>query len=64
MDAILNIPWQDPLVQVAALLLVLAIFWMVLRFFVRMAFQVLATGCGFILILGLLLVILRLFWRA
>jgi hypothetical protein len=64
MDAILNIPWNDPLVQVAALLLALAVIWMVVRFFVHMAFQVLATGCGLILFLGLLLVILRVFWRA
>jgi hypothetical protein len=64
MDAILNIPWHDPLVQIAALLLVLAVLWMVLRFFVRMALHALVTGCGVILFLGLLLVILRVFWRA
>jgi hypothetical protein len=64
MDAILNIPWHDPLVQIAAVLLVLAIFWMGLRIFVRMAFRMLAAGCSLILFLGLLLVILRVFWRA
>jgi hypothetical protein len=64
MDAILNIPWNDPLVQAAALLLALAVVWMVVRFFVHMAVRVLATGCGLILFLGLLLVILRVFWRA
>jgi hypothetical protein len=64
MDAILNIPWHDPLIQIAALLLVLTVFWMALRFFVRMALHVLVTGCGLILFLGLLLVIFRVFWRA
>jgi hypothetical protein len=64
MDAILNISWHDPLVQIAALLLVLAVFWIALRFFVRMALHVLVTGCGLILFLGLLLVIFRVFWRA
>jgi hypothetical protein len=64
MDAILNIPWHNPLVQVAALLLVLAVIWMVVRVFVRMAIHVLLTGCGVILFLGLLLVIFRVFLRA
>jgi hypothetical protein len=64
MDALLNIPWNDPLVQIAALLLVLIVLWTVLRYFVRMALHVLVTGCGVILFLGLLLVILRVFWRA
>lgn len=64
MDAILNIPWHDPLVQVAALVLVLAVIWMVVRMFVRIAIHVLLTGCGVILFLGLLLVIFRVFLRA
>lgn len=64
MDAILNIPWQDPLVQVAALLLILVVIWTVLRFFIRLAFRLFAMGCGFILLLGLLFMIFRVFWRA
>jgi hypothetical protein len=64
MDAILSIPWHNPLVQIAALLLVLAVIWMVVRVFVRMAIHVLLTGCGLILFLGLLLVIFRVFLRA
>ena len=64
MDAILNIPWHDPLVQVAAFVLVLAVIWMVVRMFVRIAIHVLLTGCGVILFLGLLLVIFRVFLRA
>ena len=64
MDVILNIPWHDPLVQAAALLLVLAVLWTALRFFVRIALHLLAMGCGLILLLGLLLVIFRVFWRA
>ena len=64
MDAILNIPWHDPLVQVAALVLVLAVIWMVVRMFVRIAIHVLLTGCGVILFLGLLLVIFRVFLQA
>jgi hypothetical protein len=63
MDAILNLPWHNPLVQVATLLLALAVIWMVVRFFVHMAFRVLAAGCGLILFIGLLLVVLRLVWR-
>jgi hypothetical protein len=64
MDAFLSIPWQNPLVQIAALLLVLAFVWMVVRVFVRMAIHLLLTGCGLILFLGLLLVIFRVFLRA
>jgi hypothetical protein len=64
MDAILSIPWHDPLVQIAAFVLVLAVIWMVVRMFVRIAIHVLLTGCGVILFLGLLLVIFRVFLRA
>jgi hypothetical protein len=64
MDAILNIPWHDPLVLAAALLLGLAALWAVLRFFVRVAIHLFAMGCGLILLLGLLFVIIRIFWRA
>jgi threonine dehydrogenase-like Zn-dependent dehydrogenase len=64
MDAILKIPWHDPLVQVAALVLVLAVIWMAVRMFVRIAIHVLLTGCGIILFLGLVLVIFRVFLRA
>jgi hypothetical protein len=64
MDHILNIPWHDPLVLAAALLLVLAVIWTVLHFAVRIALHLLAMGCGLILLLGLLLVIIRIFWRA
>lgn len=64
MDAILSIPWHDPLVQAAAFVLVLAVIWMVVRMFVRIAIHVLLTGCGVIIFLGLLLVIFRVFLRA
>jgi len=64
MDAILNIPWHDPLVLAATLLLVVAVLWTVVRFFVRIALHLFAMGCGFILLLGLLLIIFRVFWRA
>lgn len=64
MDAILNIPWQNPLVLAAALLLIVAGLWTVVRFFVHIALHLFAMGCGLILLLGLLFVIIRIFWRA
>jgi hypothetical protein len=64
MDAILNIPWHDPLVLAIALMLIVAVLWTVVRISVRIALHLFAMGCGLILLLGLLLVIFRIFWRA
>jgi hypothetical protein len=50
----------DSWIQIAILIFVLLLVWGVIRFFLRLAFKVFATGCLFILILGLILLAVRL----
>lgn len=54
-------PNGDSWVQIAIIILVLLLLWGVIRFILRLAFKVFATGCFFILILGLILWAVRFF---
>lgn len=47
--------------QIAIVILVLLLAWSVLRFFLKLAFKVFATGCFLILVLGLIFMAVRLF---
>lgn len=45
--------------QIVILILVLLLAWGVVRFFLRLAFKVFASGCFFIFVLGLILLAVR-----
>jgi len=47
--------------QIVILILVLLLAWGVVRFFLRLAFKVFASGCFFIFVLGLILLAVRFF---
>jgi len=51
----------DSWVQIAIIIFALLLVWAVIRFFLRLAFKVFATGCFLILALGLILLAIRLF---
>ena len=48
-------------IQIAIIIIVLLLVWGVLRFILRLAFKVFATGCFFILVLGFILWAIRFF---
>jgi hypothetical protein len=49
----------DSWIQIAILIFVLLLVWGIVRFFLRLAFKVFASGCFVILILGLILLAAR-----
>ena len=50
---------NNPLVQATAFLVALFVVWILLRIFLRIAMRILAFGCGLILALGVLILIIR-----
>ena len=59
MNEILAFLNNNPLVQAAAFLVALFVVWILLRIFLRIAMRILAFGCGLILALGVLILIIR-----
>lgn len=52
---------ENSWMQVVILIIVLLLVWGVIRFFLRLAFKVFATGCFLIFVLGLILWAVRFF---
>jgi hypothetical protein len=52
---------SDSLVQIAVFVIILGIIWIALRFFLRLARRIFSLGCGIIVLIGVLLLILRYF---
>jgi len=50
---------SNPLVQATAFLVALFVVWILLRIFLRIAMRILAFGCGLVLALGVLILIIR-----
>ena len=48
-------------IQIAIVIFILLLAWSILRFFLKLAFKVFATGCFLILVLGLIFMAVRLF---
>ena len=59
MDQFLD--FSNPIVQIIILILGLAIFWILLRFFLRLTMRIFTLGCGLIVLLGLCVLVFRLF---
>lgn len=52
---------QDQIVRIAVFVVILIVVWFVLKTVLRVTLRLFAFGCGAILVLGLVLVLLRLF---
>lgn len=59
MNEILALLNNNPLTQVAAFLLALFVVWILLRIFLRIAMRIVAFGCGLVLALGVLIIIIH-----
>lgn len=59
MNEILTLFNSNPLAQVAAFLAALFVVWIVLRIILRIAMRIVAFGCGLVLALGVLILIIR-----
>lgn len=58
MEPILGLS-STQLVQIAIFILILAVVWVVLRTILRMTMRFFTFGCGSILVLGLILIVLQ-----
>ena len=50
---------SDQLVQIAVFIIILVIIWFALRFVLNLARRIFMLGCGIIVLLGVMLLILR-----
>ncbi len=55
-----SLPSISGVPQILIFIGVLAIIWIAIRFILKLAFRVMALGCGLILLLGIILVGMRL----
>ncbi|RPI25807.1 MAG: hypothetical protein EHM70_19670 [Chloroflexota bacterium] len=51
----------DQIIQIAVVILILVIAWAVLKTVLRLTLKIFSLGCGAILVLGMILVVLRMF---
>ncbi|MEW5873433.1 MAG: hypothetical protein AB1894_29500 [Chloroflexota bacterium] len=64
MAAWLAAPAPGTLLRILALVIVLALIWLVLRFVLRLAWRIFSCGCGVIVLVGLGLLAISYFGRA
>ncbi len=60
---VLAAPTVQQLVRILAIVVVLALIWLALRYFLRLAWRVFSCGCGLIVLVGLVLLGLSFFGR-
>ena len=51
----------DSWIQIVIVIFILLLAWGIIRFFLKLAFKVFATGCFLIIVLGLIFLAVRLF---
>lgn len=59
MNELLTLFNSNPLAQVATFLVALFVVWIALRIILRIAMRIFAFGCGLVLALGVLILIIR-----
>ena len=59
MNEILALLNSNPFVQAAAFFVALFVVWILLRIILRIAMRIVAFGCGLVLALGVLILIIR-----